>query len=165
VRVDPLRMMRGAVTTAAPTNNAAVALYNSSPAPHVLNVLAINSFLNGNNAAQMWTMRGRLTNQNVGTIVTVVSDEAPGPGLIDSDDLGSFPPPDSFGPDVGFVNLGLEARYPFAVLKPGWSLVVGALVGGTVFGCGFIWEWCLAEDFYRRNPDIVLEEILASLKG
>jgi hypothetical protein len=165
VRVDPLRMMRGAVTTGVPVNNAAIALYNSSAAPHVLNVLAINSGSPGNPPLQFWAMQGRLANQNVGAIATVVTDEAPGPGLIDSDDLGSFPPPDTFAPTAGFTNLGLEARFPLAVLKPGWSLVVGAFQGGAAFSMGFIWEWCLAEDFYRRNPDIVLEEILASLKG
>jgi hypothetical protein len=165
VRVDPLRCMRGGVVTPTPTNNAAVSLYNNSPAPHLISVLGYTVSAGGSGVLGTWVMQGRLATQNSGFVTPLVTGEAVGPGQIDNDDLGSFPPIDYFTPQTAPFTLSTDSRYPLAVLKPGWSFVAGADQGGSACGVTFIWEWLLAEEFYRRNPDIVLEEILASLKG
>jgi hypothetical protein len=165
VRVDPLRLMRGAVLPSTPANIGVVGLYNNSAAAHFIAVYAATAQNTTVPIGGFYAFQGRLANQNTGTVVPVTTGEAPGPGQIDNDDLASTPPLDNLGPSAGVTVLGNDARFPIAVLRPGWSFVAVSPQPATNFFCSFIWEWLLAEDFYRRNPDIVLEEILASLKG
>lgn len=150
-RVNPLRCMRGALTTAPPTNISVIGLFNNSTGAHLINVLGVGQNPSKGTTIGFYVTKTRLTTQNSGVVTPVVTDEAPGPGQIDNDDLASPQTVDYFSPDAAFATLELANRYPLAVLRPGWSLVVVGINSFQPIGVCFYWEWCYAEELFRLS--------------
>lgn len=137
------------------TNFGAFALYNNSPAPHLLRFWDFSStaFI----PFQFRVLQGRLTTHDVGTISPVVVSDQPPPGTIDKQDQAAAGTP--MWPMNGATTSGGFPRspYPFAVLTPGWSLVMECTTAAQTFGISFWWDWLYPDELI--NPNIGDPEI------
>lgn len=156
--VNPLRCSRGQFDVTAGTQGA-VSLYNndSTKSLRVLDWACL-----GAGTAAAYVTKTRLTTQNVGLVNPVVTDEPRHPGLLDTQDLGgSFTTFDFVAQNVNTVGTQGPAWaghcYPFAVLRPGWSLVVAPEAPGGLPNVSFFWDWLWPDEllnFKIGDPEI-----------
>ncbi len=112
-------------------------LYNNSTGPHVLVVRDIYPFSSNDNVCYFAYERG-FSGSVTGTIVSLYPGEALPPGQLYYEDRASAISPDYQFPltITGNPNpqLNWNHNFPFAVIPPGWSLVLQN--GGTADGLG-----------------------------
>jgi hypothetical protein len=145
--INPLRCARGCVLLT-PTHFGAAALFNND-ATRLLRVFSIDA--SGIPTIVTFILQGRLTNAAAGTVVPVMTGEPMPPGVIDSDDMVALPTQVDWQGGADFPPLWQGQRYPFAVLRQGFSLVAVQATGGTNQGFSFFWEWCYPEDLYNLS--------------
>lgn len=150
-RVNPLRCARGAVPQFTSINFGAVGLFNNSTGAHLINVMMVANDPGANAAMQFYVTKNRLSTQNVGTIVPVVTDEAVPVGQLDTDDLAALPLADFFPSSSFFMTVNQGNPYPIAVLRPGWSFVAVSEVKANTQANAFFWEWMYAEELFRLS--------------
>ncbi len=91
------------------------------------------------------------------TTVPIVPGDAAPPGILSSGDSPIIYTPDWNPVSVSFPFLW-PATFPFAVLLPGWSLVVQLAGGGTgEIQAAFWWEAILSKYFDRMHSALCVE--------
>lgn len=127
--------MRGAVVITSPTHFATAALYNNSTGAYVLVVRDLNAVTNG--FPIVASLHGTI-GTHTGTEAPLITGEAVGPGLVYSlDDASAITPDYALGSFTQFHD------FPYAVIYPGWSLVVQDTVAAVTVPApyAFIWEY------------------------
>jgi hypothetical protein len=158
--VNPRRCARAVAIDTGEATNTTVALLNNSPAPDLLIVWQIYGTQSGN-ALQTAYQQGLAPLANPYPIQPIVPDEAVPPGVVTSGDFANPIVPDQVL-DIGGLSIYWPATFPFAVLKPGWSLVVQGFGGGMPgLTCSFFWEAIHPELFDHIYMGPTIEEILA----
>jgi hypothetical protein len=149
-QINPLRSARGMLADQVTVNFPATGLFNND-GTRLLKVWQITSTVDNAGRVGISVTKSRLTNQNAGIVMPVVTDEGFPPGQIDWDDLAVSPVFDYslLGGQQDFPSILASA--PIAVLRPGWSLVISAGIATALAGGGFFWEWCYPEDLYSKS--------------
>jgi hypothetical protein len=154
--VNLRRCARGRIVDSGEDTNTTIALTNNSAAAELLLVWQFAEDETDNNGGQ-FSYQQIQPMGSVGVVQSVVPGDAVPPGILTSGDQATL-----FTPD--FAPVPLEngnywpATFPFAVLLPGWSLVVQPVGGGTGgLGISFWWEAILSKYFDRMHSALCVE--------
>lgn len=145
--VNPLKSARGTATRTNPTNTALIGLYNDSNTWYLGVLHASATLLQPQGCFVTPT---RLGTKAQGTITPVVTGDQQPPGKIDTDDVVSFQALDYVLQDVGMQDWWVNARYPFAVLRPGWTFVLVCAASAQSMNMSFFWNWFLPDELLNN---------------
>ncbi len=137
----PREAMRGQATpsTAGAGDYNTKALYNDSTGPIVLVVRHWNCQVTAAGVVNFFYNQGRLTGTNYPAQPLYPGDALKN-GLVDYSQPSSAGTPD-FAIYLGAAGMEIwRHEYPFAILPPGWSLVIQAGSTAAVMGAAFLWE-------------------------
>lgn len=148
---NPLRAARGAAQTFSAPNHGAAALFNNSTGAHILRVWQAAGSGSVGVFFGTYYLRGRLTNHDQGTIAPLYTDQGVPPGTIDTDNLAVMPLVDFWPVIIVEPAMGLGSPYPFALLRPGWSLVVVDSNSNQNYSLSFLWDYVYPEDLYSPS--------------
>lgn len=144
------RSARGRILDAGEATNTTAALTNNSLSPHILKVWKPQSNRAGGGALLCSYQRIDIFS-TLGVVAPIVPGDPAPPGIISAGDLPAAFPADWIFTD-GTNLVPWPATFPFAVLLPGWSLVVQNMTTPTdPIDISFWWEWCYPEDFYSLS--------------
>jgi hypothetical protein len=154
--VNLRRCARGRIADAGEDTNTTIALTNNSAAAELLLVWQFTPDATDAAAAQ-FSYQQIQPMANSGVVQSVVPGDALPPGLLTSGDQ-----PTVFTPDFAPAGFGIDAywpaTFPFAVLLPGWSLVLQTVGGGGgALAVNFWWEAILSQYFDRMHSALCVE--------
>lgn len=133
------RAMHSGYAPAAPTNRATHALYNNTNANDVLIVRSVNYGGNSNAASLLCSTSTTIFGTSLGTVVPMLPDRAPGPGLHYYQDHNGAVTPDFI---ISATAVGSWMHdFPISVLPPGWNFTIQLGTSGAALGIGFLWEF------------------------
>jgi hypothetical protein len=162
--VNLRRCARGSNPEFFTANNAKVALYNNSLGPELILVWQFQILAIDAPPAQFHYQQGQPSGTNF-LVEPIVPGDAPPPGLlIGYDDPAVIP--GSWQEDNTSGQPQWPATFPFAVLQPGWSLVVeNVAVDAQGPIIQYFWEAILSKYFDRVHTNAQLEiDIIADGK-
>ncbi len=154
--VNLRRCVRGTIVDSGEDTNTTVALFNSSPAPELLLVWQYSD-QSAEDQLGFSYQQGMLGLAPGGTIQQVMPTDGIPPGILVSGDQATAFNSDWLNPTIK-VNSAWPATFPFAVLPPGWALVVQNPNNPTdSITISFYWEAILSEYFDRMHSALCVE--------
>lgn len=154
--VNLRRCARGRIVDSGEMTNTTIALTNNSSAAELLLVWQFVADTTADDPAQ-FSYQQIAPMDTSGVVQSVVPGDALPPGLLTSGDQPTAFTPD-FAPAAFPNNDYWPATFPFAVLPPGWSLVLQPVGGGTGgISANFWWEAILSKYFDRMHSALCVE--------
>jgi len=140
-RINLYHCMRGYAENFGGSGAHGVGLFNDSPQNHYLVLRDVRSGSTSGTSMVVRSAQPQAPVTPLGTVVTVVTGEALGPGVLYSVNDTAFPVPADYPLGRGSgIQAGWVHEFPFAVLQPGWSLEA-LMVAGVATWIGFWWEY------------------------
>ena len=162
--VNLRRCARGMISDTGEATNTTVALTNNSLGPELILVWQTLTAQSSSEPGAVSYQRGLALTPG-GIVQPVVPGDAPPPGVLSSGDLAVAFTPDWILPSAA-IAYQWPATFPFAVLQPGWSLVVQELLTPTGdMTVQFFWEAILSKYFDRVHTMAQLELDLIAQSG
>lgn len=144
-RFDVLHAMRGGYVSATPTNLATFTLYNNGKLGELLAVWVFVCTDNAGNPVNLGVYKGQIGSV-VGAPAPLVTEQQPAIGEMCFADTATVYAADTpSGAAESTFGVGI-ARWPIAVLTPGWSLFAQDTVAANALYCAVWWTEITMED-------------------
>ncbi len=163
--VNLRRCARGYIADSGEANNTTLALTNNSAAAELLLVWQVLPGANFGSPAQVSYQQRIAGLSPAGNMEAIVPGDALPPGILQSGDQPTNFPGVTWDPAA---QLYWPATFPFAVLLPGWSLVLQSAATAPTSGLdvNIFWEAILSEYFDRMHSALCVElELRADSKS